>query len=363
MERTFGRLLLQMTAVSVALVGLSPSMARPSAQSVGAVDFARDVQPVLRANCYGCHGPTLQNGNLRLDRRRDAMPNRVGANGARVVPGNSGASRLYLRIAGATAGLQMPPTEPLTAEQVAIIKTWIDQGADWPDALAGETPSPARDQAAVQLMDALRAGHNQEFERLLRTSPHTARSKGTGGSTALMFAALYADASAVQRLLDRGADPNARNDAGATALLWAVDDVEKTRLLLSHGADPNVRSDDGATPVLLAAGRFGALDVLKALVDSGAKLTGQPVLGRAAGAGDEDLMRYLLEHGAPRSSTARDLTSAMRSGCSPCVDLLLESATPDQLSRALGEAAAIGDSTRVRVLLDRGAQVTGDALR
>jgi hypothetical protein len=164
-------------------------------------------------------------------------------------------------------------------------------------------------------------------------------------------------------LLDNGADPNARNDASATALLWAIDDVEKTRLLLSHGADPNVRSDDGATPLLLAAGRFGALDVVKALLDGGAKPARQPVFGRAAGAGDQAVMRFLLERGATRTNVGRDLSFAMRSSCSPCVDLLLESASREQLNLALAEAEGIGDSARVRVLLDRGATATGDVPR
>src|SRR5215813_11713867 len=231
-------------ASCAALVAVLLPASRLSAQGAAAVDFARDVQPLLRANCYGCHGPSLQNGNLRLDRRRDVMPNRVGANGARIVPGNSGVSRVYLRVAGSTAGLQMPPSGALPAEQIATIKKWIDQGAEWPDALAGDTPSPPQDPQAVRLMDALRTGHRTEFERALHASPSAAKSRGVGGSTPLMFAALYGDASAIQMLLDSGADPNARNDAGATALLWAIDDVEKTRLLLSHGADPNVRSDD-----------------------------------------------------------------------------------------------------------------------
>src|SRR5689334_13554428 len=94
-------------AVAVSIVSVVHALmpaSRLSAQTAGDVDFARDVQPLLRANCYGCHGASLQNGSLRLDRRRDVMPNRVGANGARIVPGNSGASRVYLRIAGSTAG-------------------------------------------------------------------------------------------------------------------------------------------------------------------------------------------------------------------------------------------------------------------
>jgi ankyrin repeat protein len=340
------------------------TVSRLSAQTAAAgVDFARDVQPLLRANCYGCHGPSLQNGSLRLDRRRDVMPNRVGANGARIVPGNSGVSRVYLRVAGTSAGLQMPPSGALPAEQIAIIKAWIDQGAPWPDAFAGDAPSPPQDPQAARLMDALRAGRRTEFERTLRASPSAAKSKGTGGSTPLMFAALYGDTSVMRSLLDSGADPNARNDAGATALMWAIDDAEKTRILLSRGADPNVRSDDGATPLLLAATRPGSLEVVKALLDSGAKPTGQPVFGRAAGAGDEAVMRLLLDRGAPRTNGGRDLAFAMRSSCSPCVDLLLESATVDQLNRALSESAGMGDSVRVGLLLDRGALASGDALR
>src|SRR5262245_3992524 len=89
------------------VVGAAVILSRgTAAQSPDKIDFARDVQPLLRANCYGCHGASLQNGNFRLDRRRDSMPNRVGANGARVVPGNSAASRLYVRVSSNQAGVQ-----------------------------------------------------------------------------------------------------------------------------------------------------------------------------------------------------------------------------------------------------------------
>lgn len=119
---------------------------RTSAQSPERIDFARDVQPLLRTNCDGCHSASLASGNFRLDRRRDSMPNRVGANGARIVPGNSEVSRLYQRVSGSQAGLQMPPTGALQPEEIRTIKLWIEQGADWPDELAGEAPSPPQDQ-------------------------------------------------------------------------------------------------------------------------------------------------------------------------------------------------------------------------
>ena len=102
-------LLVIAAGVAVALSG------RTSAQSSDRIDFGRDVQPVLRANCYGCHSAALASGNFRLDRRRDSMPNRVGANGARIVPGNSEASRLYVRVSGTpVGGICSPPCVPDT---------------------------------------------------------------------------------------------------------------------------------------------------------------------------------------------------------------------------------------------------------
>lgn len=288
------------------------------------------------------------------------MPNRVGANGARVVPGKSASSRVYLRITG-QAGLQMPPTGALTPDQIAIVKAWIDQGAEWPDELANEAPSAPQDQQAAKMMDALRRGDRTAFEKLLRENPKSAKGQGAGGSTPLMYATLYGDARSVALLLDKGADPNTKNDAGATALLWAVDEPEATRLLLEHGADPNVRSADGLTPLLLAANHLGSGDVVKLLLDHGAKLEGQPVLTRAAAAGDEAVMRMLIERGADKKNLPADLGT--RSGCQACVDLLLSFATKDDLNRALTAAARNGDSKTIVMLLDRGATANGGALR
>jgi ankyrin repeat protein len=341
--------------VAVALAG------QPSAQSPPRIDFARDVQPLLRANCYGCHNATLASGNFRLDRRRDSMPNRVGANGARIVPGSSEVSRLYQRVSGSQAGLQMPPTGALRPEEIRTIKLWIDQGADWPDALAGETPSPPQDPLATQLLDAIRRGDRPSVARLLKQSPKAARTSGSGGITPLMYAALYRDIGSARLLLDAGADPNTPNDAGATALMWAVDDLELTRLLLERQANPNVRSADGRSAVLLAAGRSGAVDVVKALIDAGATLDGQAVLTQAADAGDPAIIRLLLDRGAGSGPIPPDL--AMRSGCGDCLELLLSVANRPALTRALESAARYGDSARMRMLLDRGAEATGDTLR
>jgi len=325
----------------------------------GKVDFARDIQPLLRDHCYSCHGPTVQSNNFRLDRRRDSMPNRVGANGARIIPGNAAASRLYLRITG-QAGLQMPPTGALTAEQIALVKTWIDQGAEWPDELANEAPSASQDPQAAKMLDALRRGDHAALEKLLQENPKRAKGQGAAGVTPLMYAALYGDALAVSELLDRGADPNTKNDAGATALLWAVDDAAATRLLLEHGAEPNVRSSDGVTPLMLAAAHIGSAGVVRLLLDHGARPEGN-LLAKAAGIGDEAVMRLLIERGAAKKPLPSDL--GMRTGCRGCVNLLLGMATKDDLNRALVFASRDGDSKTIAMLLDRGATANGSALR
>ena len=331
-----------------------------SAQSPAPVDFARDVQPLLRANCYGCHGESLQSGNFRLDRRRDSLPNRVGANNARIVPGNSAASRLYQRLTGSQGGLQMPPTGALQPGEIGLLKAWIDQGAPWPDEFDGERPSPPRDPLADRLIEALRRGDRTDAERLLRKRPATARAPGSGGTTPLMSAALYGDAAAVRRLLELGADVNARNDAGATALMWAIDDLDITRLLLDRGADPNVRSVDGRTPVAVAAGRAGGADVVKLLLDRGAKSEGQSLLIRAGDAGDLATIRLLLDRSVDTSTLPNDL--AMRSGCADCAELLLKVAGPASLTRALQAAARYGDSAGMQRLLALGAEPTPGAL-
>jgi mono/diheme cytochrome c family protein len=103
-----------------------------SAQADGPVDFARDVMPILAANCHRCHGPENQEGGLRLHRGADAQ--RGGDSGAVIVPGQSADSILYQYVAG-TGDNVMPPEgdgDRLTEEQVARIAKWIDQGAPWP---------------------------------------------------------------------------------------------------------------------------------------------------------------------------------------------------------------------------------------
>lgn len=352
--------------LTVALTALTLAIAaahvRPiEAQAQARIDFARDVQPILRQRCIGCHGPSQQMAGLRLDRRRDAM--RGSTFGTVIGPGNSDGSRLALRVSGTSRGTQMPPTGALPPEQIAVLKRWVDEGADWPDAVSGDAPAVPADPGAARLMDLLRSGDGTAFSRALASTPAAATRAGRDGITPLMYAALYGTAPAMKALLDAGADQNARNEAGATALMWAVDDVAKTELLLSRGADAKAKSLDGRTPLMIAASRAGASAILAMLLDKGAdpnvELAGLTALGEAAFAADVTAMRLLLARGAdPTRGLDASIVSAAEGDCVPCLELLLPSLTPEQQKRvALNVLPPEDDGDELALLLDRGAGV------
>src|SRR6187399_29279 len=96
------------------------------------VDFNRQIRPILSDNCFFCHGPDEKHRQaaLRLDQKEGAFAKRD--SDAVIVPSNSAASALFKRITTEDADERMPPAESgkkLTAEQIALIKRWIDEGA------------------------------------------------------------------------------------------------------------------------------------------------------------------------------------------------------------------------------------------
>lgn len=95
--------------------------------------FDHDVRPVLEQSCLRCHGPEKPKSGYRLDNRADALKG-GDDNQNDIVPGRSDQSKLIAYVAGLDKDIQMPPADhgqPLTPAQVATLRTWIDQGADW----------------------------------------------------------------------------------------------------------------------------------------------------------------------------------------------------------------------------------------
>jgi mono/diheme cytochrome c family protein len=98
-----------------------------------AVDFGRDVFPVLRKACFECHGAEKQRGDLRLDSRAAAL--RGGETAPALVPGKPLQSELYSRILlpAGEEGTMPARGDRLTKQQVDAIRVWIENGAPWPD--------------------------------------------------------------------------------------------------------------------------------------------------------------------------------------------------------------------------------------
>ncbi|MBL8222568.1 MAG: DUF1549 domain-containing protein, partial [Bryobacterales bacterium] len=92
-------------------------------------DFARDVQPILHARCGGCHGGDKPQGGLSVFTRSALL--KGGAHGPAVVAGASGKSLLIARVT-ATGASRMPMGQaPLAEREIAILRQWIDAGAEW----------------------------------------------------------------------------------------------------------------------------------------------------------------------------------------------------------------------------------------
>jgi len=82
----------------------------------------------------------------------------------------------------------------------------------------------------------------------------------TEGNTPLILAGFYASPPiAVELLLEKGADPNAANRSGVTALIRARDGYEKARLLIAAGAKVGVRTADLGKHALILAARRPAI--------------------------------------------------------------------------------------------------------
>ena len=99
----------------------------------GEVDFVQDVRPILQRHCYSCHGEEKQQSGLRLDVKSEAFKGGDGW-GPFVVQGDPNESPLIELVTENDADSRMPPgDEPLSAEQIAILSAWVEQGAVWPD--------------------------------------------------------------------------------------------------------------------------------------------------------------------------------------------------------------------------------------
>ena len=95
------------------------------------VDFASQVWPIVEERCVSCHGPVDQFNDLRMDSAEALL--KGGRGGAIIVPGKPEESTMFTRVNLPPDDLDLMPAEgdPLTEEEVEILRQWIAQGADF----------------------------------------------------------------------------------------------------------------------------------------------------------------------------------------------------------------------------------------
>jgi hypothetical protein len=134
------RILVVLAATLLAASVMAREQTPSSPQSPAAVDFTRDVQPILERYCYECHGRSKARAKLRL--HGPAFITKGGNSGAALVPGKSHESLLIRRILDENEEDRMPlDADPLPDAAIATLRAWIDGGA--------AMPADAADAAAV----------------------------------------------------------------------------------------------------------------------------------------------------------------------------------------------------------------------
>jgi ankyrin repeat protein len=228
---------------------------------------------------------------------------------------------------------------------------------------------PTGSELEEALFRAIRDGDHAVVQQLADQGANL-NARNELGDTALMQAALNADTRMVHLLLQRGAEVQARSRSGDGVLMRAVHDRDKVKLLLDRGAPVEDR------PMVFAATLPGSRPTLELLLRSGGKINakagGVTPLMTAAFCGDLESVRFLLEHGASaKARTAKGLTpliEASLSGNEEVVQLLLDrGADPNaryDLTKSGGQlltpvlaAAVQGDAACLQRLLERGAEV------
>src|SRR5437868_14962044 len=104
-----------------------------------AVDYLKEIKPLLRERCYSCHGALKQKKDLRVDTVAGML--KGGTDGPVIVPGDATGSEIIKRITSTDVEERMPPEhegQPLTAAQVSLLRDWIVAGAPAPSNEQGE---------------------------------------------------------------------------------------------------------------------------------------------------------------------------------------------------------------------------------
>jgi len=278
-----------------------------------------------------------------------------------------------------------PLSQAATNRNAAMVGALLKAGADPKASLPG---------GQTILMTAARTGNPEVVRLLLAQGADANARENTYGETALMFAAAENHAGAAQALLEHGADVNARTKAlnlpqdrfglegvltilphgSWTPLMYAArqGSLETARTLAAAGADLNATDPDGTTALVLAIIN-GHYDTAALLAEKGAdpniadtagmaalyaavdmntlgEVYGRPARPSSSKRTALDLMKVLLAHGA--NPNAQLKSPALQRAHTPGEGTLAEGSTP------VMRAAKNGDAPAIRLLLEQGADAS-----
>ncbi|HEX5418822.1 MAG TPA: ankyrin repeat domain-containing protein [Gammaproteobacteria bacterium] len=196
------------------------------------------------------------------------------------------------------------PAEPQAPANAQAPADADAQGAGAPAPATGVARVPATEVAPAPVADAAMRRDTEEVRRLLRGGADVNAAQADG-ATALHWAAYHGDAALAKLLLKAGANASAANREGSTPLWLAarVGDATMIETLLEGGADANEKLPLGRRPLMLAA-RSGSVDAVRVLLDHGANpnakedARGTTALMQAADQGHADVIDVLIQHGA-----------------------------------------------------------------
>ena len=209
---------------------------------------------------------------------------------------------------------------------------------------------------AADLIEAVRGRDHAAVATLLAQGAD-ANARQADGATALHWAAHHDDLKTTQQLIAAGADAGAANDYGATPVWLAATNGNAAIIaaLLDAGADPNAALESGET-VLMAAARTGTPAAVAALLDAGAEIEsaqaskGQTALMWAVAQNRLEAARLLLERGADVHARSRTAASVDLWGARNQVSAEPASAAPSDAGEAAGETSAIKEDTTLGAL-------------
>jgi hypothetical protein len=181
------------------------------------VDFATKVQPIFAARCISCHGPDKQMAKLRLDSdvtisetKKDSL----------LAPGEPDASDLYKRISLPKEDRKRMPKggDPLTAEEIAVIRQWIVDGAK-----LTATAAPATDAVDAPAEDAKATPPSEEDPELQSLPPASTEAIAKIEATGATVMPLFADSPLLQVSFAQAESPP--GDEAVAALTAAADQI------------------------------------------------------------------------------------------------------------------------------------------